>query len=105
VPKTFLVSQWRAAILEETDACHSEIGCYQGAHKDNPALRYMIYVLNSARFSLYIWRTTMKMRAYLGSDDEAYPVIQLTYDGDVARFLCTEYEQFMLREKVLHSPK
>lgn len=52
VPKTFLVSQWRAAILEETDIRRSEIGCYCGSHKDDPALRYMIYVLNSARFSL-----------------------------------------------------
>jgi len=52
VPKTFLVSQWRAAILEETDARRGDIGCYFGSHKDDPSLRYMIYVLNSARFSL-----------------------------------------------------
>jgi len=52
VPKTFLVFQWKAAILEETDVRRSEIGCYWGSHKDDPALRYMIYVMNSARFSL-----------------------------------------------------
>jgi superfamily II DNA or RNA helicase len=52
VPKTFLVSQWRAAILAELGIRRREIGSYQGAHKDDPSLPYMIYVLNSARFSL-----------------------------------------------------
>lgn len=40
VPKTFLVSQWRAAILEETNARRGDIGCYFGSHKDDPSLRY-----------------------------------------------------------------
>jgi superfamily II DNA or RNA helicase len=52
VPKTFLVSQWRTAMLAELGVRRREVGCYQGAQKDDPSLPYMIYVLNSARFSL-----------------------------------------------------
>jgi len=52
VPKTFLVAQWRRAIREELEADREEIGCYFGGRKDNGSRHYMVYVMNSARYSL-----------------------------------------------------
>lgn len=52
VPKTFLIAQWRRPLLEELEIPRAQIGCYCGSHKDDTALPYLIYVMNSARFSL-----------------------------------------------------
>jgi superfamily II DNA or RNA helicase len=52
VPKTFLLSHWRAAFLRENAAARPEIGLWCGDRKDDPSRRVMIYLLNSARYSL-----------------------------------------------------
>jgi superfamily II DNA or RNA helicase len=52
VPKTFLLTQWKAALLRVAGQSRHEIGIYCGGHKDDPALPSMLYVLNSARFTL-----------------------------------------------------
>ena len=55
VPKTFMVAQWTASLLDNHSLfgiSRDEIGCYFGEHKDPPTRHYMIYVVNSARYSL-----------------------------------------------------
>lgn len=55
VPTTFLLSQWRNSILEFSDSptvSREEIGYCYGSHKDTNDRSYMIYVINSARFTL-----------------------------------------------------
>lgn len=52
VPKTFLVHQWAQAIREELLAPREEIGVFSGTRKDRTDRRFMIYVINSARYSL-----------------------------------------------------
>ncbi|MCL1872671.1 MAG: DEAD/DEAH box helicase [Clostridiales bacterium] len=52
VPKVFLVSQWTNAIRDELGIPREEIGVYSGKHKDAAPKDYMIYVINSARYSI-----------------------------------------------------
>ncbi|MEG0215204.1 MAG: DEAD/DEAH box helicase family protein [Hungatella sp.] len=55
VPKTFMVSQWSAAMLADQNFLRpdrGEIGYYYALQKDAPDCKYMIYVINSARYSL-----------------------------------------------------
>lgn len=55
VPKTFMVAQWAASMLDHQlflDLSRQEIGYYYGLHKDTSDCKYMIYVINSARYSL-----------------------------------------------------
>ena len=55
VPKAFMVSQWTSCLLDNGETFgvfRNEIGCYFGGHKDRPDRKYMIYVVNSARYSL-----------------------------------------------------
>jgi superfamily II DNA or RNA helicase len=51
VPKTFLVRQWRGAIISALGASRSDVGVYSGSHKSAGGCKYMIYVINSARYS------------------------------------------------------
>lgn len=52
VPQTFLTSQWAYAMQSLAGIPRQEIGYYYGTHKDSPERPYMIYVVNSARYSL-----------------------------------------------------
>ncbi len=52
VPKTFLLKHWRDALLREGVAVRSDIGLYCGSRKDDHSRRVMIYLLNSARYTL-----------------------------------------------------
>ena len=52
VPKVFLVQQWKKALVDELGVSADHIGCYYGVHKDKPDKTFMIYVINSARYSL-----------------------------------------------------
>ncbi len=52
VPKTFLLKHWREAFLREGVAVRNDTGVYCGSHKDNPSRSVMIYLLNSARYTL-----------------------------------------------------
>lgn len=52
VPKTFLVSQWSKVLKRELNVPHEMIGCYYGGYKEKTSKKYMIYVINSARYTL-----------------------------------------------------
>ena len=52
VPQTFLTSQWSKAMQKLAGIPRRDIGFYYGTHKDSPNRPYMIYVVNSARYSL-----------------------------------------------------
>lgn len=52
VPKTFLVHQWAKAIKAELPVIGNEIGYYYGKHKEKTSKKYMLYVINSARYAL-----------------------------------------------------
>lgn len=52
VPQTFLTSQWSSVMQKLAGIPRQEIGYYYGLHKDSPERPYMIYVVNSARYSL-----------------------------------------------------
>lgn len=55
VPTTFLLSQWRDALLQFSDSpaiSREEIGYFYGARKDSADREYLIYVINSARYNL-----------------------------------------------------
>ena len=52
VPKTFLVSQWARALREYLQIPREEIGVYTGPLKNTTDKKFMIYVINSARYSL-----------------------------------------------------
>jgi superfamily II DNA or RNA helicase len=52
VPKTFLLSHWRAAFLRENIASREDIGLWCGTHKDEPTRAITLYVLNSARYAM-----------------------------------------------------
>ncbi|HKL58413.1 MAG TPA: DEAD/DEAH box helicase [Sphaerochaeta sp.] len=57
VPKQFMVAQWTASLLDYKETFgieKGEIGNYSGLNKDNPNKRYMIYVINSARYKLSV---------------------------------------------------
>ena len=51
VPKDFLASQWKKEIRRRPGVKASDIGMFSGKHKDNHR-KYMIYVVNSARYNL-----------------------------------------------------
>jgi superfamily II DNA or RNA helicase len=51
VPQTFLAAQWKDEIKRRLVVNTSDIGLYCAKRKD-PGRKYMIYVVNSARFSL-----------------------------------------------------
>lgn len=52
VPQTFLTAQWAGAMQNFAGIPRQEIGYYYGSRKDMPDRPYMIYVINSARYSL-----------------------------------------------------
>ena len=52
VPKVFLAQQWAQVLQEDLAVSREDIGIYSGAHKDSPDRKYMIYVVNSARYTL-----------------------------------------------------
>ena len=52
VPKVFLANQWVKSLQEDLAVAKAEIGVYSGLHKDPPTRKYMIYVVNSARYTL-----------------------------------------------------
>ncbi len=52
VPQTFLTSQWSCAMQKLAGIPRCEIGCYHGTHKDSTECPNMIYVINSARYTL-----------------------------------------------------
>lgn len=51
VPQTFLATQWKDEIKRQLGAKSADIGMYSGKRKDH-GRKYMIYVVNSARYSL-----------------------------------------------------
>lgn len=52
VPKIFLVYQWKNVLRTELSVPTDEIGCYYGKCKDISNKKYVIYVINSARYSI-----------------------------------------------------
>ncbi len=52
VPKVFLANQWVKSLQEDLAVSHDDIGVYYGVHKDPPTRKYMVYVVNTARYSL-----------------------------------------------------
>ncbi|MHB8125259.1 MAG: DEAD/DEAH box helicase [Desulfitobacteriaceae bacterium] len=52
VPKVFLANQWVKSLQEDLAVSHDDIGIYYGMHKDPPTRKYMVYVVNSARYTL-----------------------------------------------------
>jgi len=52
VPKAFLVRQWARALREQLSVSREDIGVFSGSRKSSPGRKYMIYVINSARYSL-----------------------------------------------------
>ena len=52
VPKVFLAKQWAQTLQDDLAVSREEIGIYSGVHKDPPHRKYMIYVVNSARYTL-----------------------------------------------------
>ncbi len=52
VPKVFLANQWVKSLQEDLAVSPDDIGVYYGVHKDPPTRKYMVYVVNSARYTL-----------------------------------------------------
>jgi superfamily II DNA or RNA helicase len=52
VPKIFLAHQWKREFIKELAIPETDVGLYYGSIKNNPKLTVMIYVLNSARYSI-----------------------------------------------------
>lgn len=52
VPKIFLANQWAQTLQDDLAVSREDIGIYSGAHKDPSHRKYMIYVVNSARYTL-----------------------------------------------------
>lgn len=52
VPQVFLAQQWAQALQDDLGIVRDDIGMYYGAHKDPLHRKYMIYVVNSARYCL-----------------------------------------------------
>lgn len=52
VPQTFLTTQWSTVMQKLAGIPRRDIGFYYGTRKDSPDRPYMIYVINSARYSL-----------------------------------------------------
>jgi superfamily II DNA or RNA helicase len=51
VPQNFLIRQWHNALISVSGVSRGEIGIYSGNHKSAHDRKYMIYVINSARYS------------------------------------------------------
>ncbi|MDR2163653.1 MAG: DEAD/DEAH box helicase family protein [Clostridiales Family XIII bacterium] len=52
VPRVFLAKQWKHDIAGLFGVPEREVGMYYDALKSDPTLPYMIYVINSARYSI-----------------------------------------------------
>jgi superfamily II DNA or RNA helicase len=52
VPKAFLVNQWRSCLIDDFSINKQDIGCYYGKDKCLTPKLVMIYVINSARYTL-----------------------------------------------------
>lgn len=52
VPKVFLANQWDQVLKEELGVLKDDIGIFSGARKDPYHRKFMIYVVNSARYTL-----------------------------------------------------
>lgn len=52
VPKVFLVSQWINDLKSELNIPREQIGIFDGTHKNRANKNFMIYVINSARYSI-----------------------------------------------------
>jgi len=52
VPKAFLVNQWKSCLIEDFSINKQNIGCYYGKEKCLSSKPFMIYVINSARYTL-----------------------------------------------------
>jgi superfamily II DNA or RNA helicase len=77
VPKTFMVSQWVASIVGHKETFgidRKEIGTFYGNHKDEPDKKYMLYVINSARYTLarHIWEDVKSGNPVLLIADECH---------------------------------
>ncbi len=80
VPKTFLIGQWTKAIRKELGETNDQIGTYFGGHKDKISKKYMIYVVNSARYTL------------------ARHVISDLKNGDTVLLICDECHHYSSKE-------
>jgi superfamily II DNA or RNA helicase len=77
VPKTFMVAQWTASLVEHKETFgieRNEIGTFYGNHKDKPDKKYMLYVINSARYTLarQIWEDIQQGNSVLLIADECH---------------------------------
>jgi len=52
VPKVFLANQWNHVLKEDLGVSKDDIGIFSGARKDPYHRKFMIYVVNSARYTL-----------------------------------------------------
>jgi len=52
VPKAFLINQWKSCLIEDFSINKQDIGCYYGKEKCLSPKLFMIYVINSARYTL-----------------------------------------------------
>ncbi len=52
VPKVFLANQWYQVLKEDLRVPENDIGIFSGARKDPYHRKFMIYVVNSARYTL-----------------------------------------------------
>lgn len=52
VPKVFLANQWNQVLKEDLGVLKENIGIFSGARKDPYHRKFMIYVVNSARYTL-----------------------------------------------------
>ena len=52
VPKVFLANQWNQVLREDLGVLKEDIGIFSGARKDPYHRKFMIYVVNSARYTL-----------------------------------------------------
>jgi superfamily II DNA or RNA helicase len=52
VPRVFLARQWKSDIINSLGVPEREVGLYYGSLKSDPVLPYMVYVINSARYSI-----------------------------------------------------
>ena len=52
VPKVFLANQWNQVLKEELGVSKDDIGIFSGVRKDPYHRKFMIYVVNSARYTL-----------------------------------------------------
>ncbi len=74
VPKTFLLNQWKNAILSELPIRREEIGLVGGGFQNRHAYKVMLYVVNSARsrLSLPLYRHLMADKPVFLIADECH---------------------------------